>query len=86
LPNYFPASPLQFGLWQRRRPLREFENGYVNELETAVASGERDPSKIEAFEVTPVEASAAGKEKPASRETSGPGAFSVVDKLKFVGR
>jgi hypothetical protein len=34
-------------------------------VETAVA-GERDPIEIEAFEITPVEAAAAGIEKPHS--------------------
>jgi hypothetical protein len=55
-------------------------------LETAVASDERDPSEIEAFEVAPAEAAAAGNEKPPGRQASGLSAFNVGDELKFVGR
>jgi len=55
-------------------------------LETAVTSGARHPLEIKALEVAPVEAAAAGNEKPHRRQTPGPDAFNVVDKLKFVGR
>ena len=47
-------------------------------METALARGERDPLEIEAFEITPVKAAAAGVEKPL-RE---PNAFGVDDKVK----
>jgi len=55
-------------------------------LETAVASCERNSLEVEALEVAPVEAAAAGNEKPHGQETSGLSAFNVVDKLKSVGR
>jgi hypothetical protein len=55
-------------------------------LETAVTGGECDPLEIEAFEVTPFKAAAAGEENSFSRSTSKLSAFSVFDKLMFVGR
>ena len=52
-------------------------------METAAASSECDPLEIEAFEVAPVEAAAAGNEKSHGRSTPKLSSFSVFDKLSL---